>query len=140
MYPEAIVAPMRQECTSMGFSELKSAAEVDQQIKELKGTALVFVNSVCGCAAGMARPGIKLALTHAQAKPIKLFTVFAGNDAEATAAVRRQFVGYPPSSPSMGLMKDGHLVAMIQRSDIEGHSAQEVALQLLEVFNEHCQA
>ena len=137
MYPEEIVAPMRQELVDAGFTELKSAADVDEAVGK-GGTALFVVNSVCGCAAGMARPGVRLALEHADKKPDHLFTVFAGNDGEATDAVRSTFTGYPPSSPCMGLLKDGQLVSMVQRMDIEGFSAQDVAAKLVDAFNDNC--
>lgn len=136
-YPEQLVAPMRQEAASIGCTELKTAAEVEAAMKQA-GTSLFFINSVCGCAAGMARPGLKLALEHAEVKPDHLYTVFAGNDAEATAAVRSRFVGVPPSSPAFGLVQDGELVEMVQRLDIEGHSAQQVALKLVEAFHANC--
>ncbi len=138
MYPEEIIAPMRKEVVDIGFTELKSAADVDKALNETKGTSLVFVNSVCGCAAGMARPGIALALNKAKIKPDRLYTVFAGNDAEATSAARGYFHGYPPSSPCLGLLKDGKLAAIIQRYDIEGHTADQVADQLVEAFDKNC--
>ena len=137
MYPEEIVGPMRQELADIGFAELKQSSDVDDAVGK-PGTSLFVVNSVCGCAAGMARPGVKLALDHAEKKPDQLYTVFAGNDAEATDAVRSSFAGYPPSSPCMGLLKDGQIVTMIQRMDIEGFSAQEVAVKLVDAFNAHC--
>lgn len=138
MYPEEIVAPMRQETVDIGFTELRTAEAVKEALDDATGTALVFVNSVCGCAAGNARPGLALALAHGEKKPDHLYTVFAGNDGEATNAARSYFAGYRPSSPSMGLLKDGKLVAMLERMDIEGHSAQQVAMALIEAFNEHC--
>ena len=138
MYPEELVAPMRKEVVDIGFEELRNAEDVDKALSGLKGTALVFVNSVCGCAAGMARPGLAMALRQSETKPDFLYTVFAGNDAEATAAARSHFHGYPPSSPSMGLLKDGQVAAMIQRMDVEGHSAEEVASVLTEAFQAHC--
>lgn len=139
MYPEEIVAPMRQEAVAMGCQELRTGAAVDAALKDSQGTALVFINSVCGCAAGTARPGLQLALYHADVKPSKVYTVFAGNDVEAVAKVRSSyFVGMPPSSPCMGLLRDGHLVAMVHRHDIEGSSAQEVAQQLIAIFQQHC--
>ena len=138
MYPEEVVKPMRQEAVAMGFQELRTAAEVNDALSKKSGTALVFVNSICGCAAGMARPGIGLALKKAEAKPDNLYTVFAGNDAEATKTARGYFHGYPPSSPSMALLKDGKIQTMIQRLDIEGHSADQVADQLLDAFMTYC--
>ena len=122
MYPEEMIAPMRKETTDMGFRELRTAEAAEKAMNEQKGTSLVFVNSVCGCAAGMARPGLALALKNAEYKPDNLYTVFAGNDKEATNVVRNYFHGYTPSSPCMALFKDGNLVTMIQRLDIEGHS------------------
>ena len=138
MYPEEMITPMRKETTDMGFQELRTAEAAKTAMAEQVGTSLVFVNSVCGCAAGMARPGLALALNTAEFKPDNLYTVFAGNDREATDIVRDHFHGYPPSSPSMALFKDGKLVTMIQRMDIEGHSTQEVAETLLDAFNTHC--
>lgn len=138
MYPEDIVKPMREEVVKMGFQELRTAAEVHDALTKKKGTAFVFVNSICGCSAGMARPGIGLALRQAKAKPDQLYTVFAGNDAEATKTVRSYFHGYPPSSPSMALLKDGKIQAMVQRMDIEGHTADEVADKLLDAFTTYC--
>ncbi len=138
MYPEELVAPMRKEVVDIGFVELKSTDDVDKALSETKGTSLVFVNSVCGCAAGMARPGIALALNKAKIKPDFLYAVFAGNDPEATAAARGYFHGYPPSSPCIGLLKDGKLAAIIQRYDIEGHSADQVADKLIDAFNTNC--
>lgn len=139
MYPEEIVAPMRAEAVAMGCEELRTAAAVDAALKDSKGTALVFINSICGCAAGTARPGLHLALYHTDVKPDHVYTVFAGNDVDAVATVRRNyFVGMPPSSPAMGLLRDGKLVAMVHRHDIEGSSAQEVAQQLIKVFQQHC--
>jgi putative YphP/YqiW family bacilliredoxin len=134
MYDPQIVAPMRAELTNIGVQELKTAEEVDQALKNSSGTMLVVVNSVCGCAAGGARPGVKLALQHAT-RPDKLFTVFAGQDKEATERARSYFVGYPPSSPSMALFKDGKIVKMIHRHDIEGHSPQEIAQKLTQAFD-----
>ncbi len=140
MYPEEIVAPMREEAETIGCTQLRSAAEVEAALGQESGTAFVLVNSVCGCAAANARPGLRLALEHGDHKPERLYTVFAGQDSEAVQAARRHFAGYPPSSPSMALLKDGHVVAMLQRLDIEGYSAQQVAMKLIEAFNEHCSA
>ena len=137
MYPEQIVAPMRAELVESGFVELRSAAEVTEALKNNQGTALVVVNSVCGCAAGTARPGAKLAVKNGK-KPDHLYTVFAGNDAEATAEARRFFAPYPPSSPSMALFKDGELVHFIERHHIEGRSAQMIADSLTGAFDEFC--
>ena len=138
MYPEEMVAPMREEVKNLGFTELRTAEEAENALATKTGTALVFVNSVCGCAAGMARPGLALALNTSEQKPNHLYTVFAGNDKEATDKARSYFLGYPPSSPCMGLLKDGKLVTMIQRMDIEGHTAEEVSNKLVDAFNTHC--
>ena len=138
MYPEQIVTPMRAELTTAGFEELKTAEQVDATLTSKEGTVLVVVNSVCGCAAGAARPGVKLALENAGHRPAKLTTVFAGNDAEATAQARKYFAPYPPSSPAMALFKDGKLIHFIERHHIEGRSAQAIGEHLKEVFNEFC--
>lgn len=136
MYPAEIVEPCREELTSVGFTELRSAADVDTALEE-KGTTLVVVNSVCGCAAGSARPGIRIAIRHEKV-PDHIVTVFAGVDAEATARARHHIVGYPPSSPSIALFKDGELKYMMERHQIEGRSPQEIAYNLVEVFDEFC--
>jgi len=138
MYPEQIVTPMRAELTTAGFEELKTAAQVDATLTSKEGTILVVVNSVCGCAAGAARPGVKLALEIAGHKPSKLTTVFAGNDAEATAQARKYFAPYPPSSPAMALFKDGKLVHFIERHHIEGRSPQMIAENLKMAFEQYC--
>lgn len=138
MYPEQLVSPMRAELTSVGFQELRSAEQVDNLLSSKEGTVLVVVNSVCGCAAGAARPGVKLAIEHAEHKPLTLATVFAGNDAEATAKAREYFAPYPPSSPSMALFKDGKLVHFIERHHIEGRSPQMIADNLLMAFEQYC--
>ncbi len=137
LYDPTMVQPMREELTSIGFTELKTPEEVEQAMQNAKGTSLVLVNSVCGCAAGQARPGVALALTN-KVVPANLFTVFAGQDVEATAKARSYMLGYPPSSPSIALFKDGELVAMIERHQIENNSAQQVAQRLTSVFQEHC--
>ena len=137
MYPEQLLIPMRQELTRHGVEELKTVAEVDAKLAEQKGTALVVVNSVCGCAARNARPAVAMALQHAT-KPDVSTTVFAGQDREATDRARSYFVGYPPSSPSIALMKDGDVVFMLERFQIEGRSAQEIAADLTRAFDEHC--
>jgi putative YphP/YqiW family bacilliredoxin len=137
MYDERLVEPMRQELTKIGFEEMKTASLVDEIIPNRKGTNLVVVNSVCGCAAGMARPGVALALTHS-VKPDHLTTVFAGQDQEATARAREYIKGEMPSSPSMALFKDGELVWFLPRYQIEGRSAQEVAGALIEAFDQFC--
>ena len=135
-YPEFLIAPMREELTEVGFTELRSAAEVDRAIAE-KGTTLVVVNSVCGCAAGKARPGIARAMQHA-AKPDHAVTVFAGADIEATDRARSYFTGYPPSSPSLGILRDGKLVYMMERHQIEGNTADGIAQALTSAFDKHC--
>jgi Protein of unknown function (DUF1094). len=132
-----MIRPMRDELTSIGFKELRTPEEVEAHLPEAKGTALVFVNSVCGCAAGMARPAARLALQH-EVKPDHLFTVFAGQDKEATAKAREYFAPYPPSSPSIALMKDGELVHFIERHQIENRSAEEIAADLIAAFDQHC--
>lgn len=137
-YPEFLVAPMREELTRLGVSELKTAAAVDEAVKS-PGTVLVVVNSVCGCAAGKARPGIAIALEH-NPKPDLLTTVFAGADVEATDRARQHFAGYPPSSPSVALLKDGKVVYMMERHQIEGQNAEAIASQLIGAFDKHCTA
>lgn len=136
MYPEQLVSPMRLDLTSVGFDELKTSEEVDNLLADQKGTALVVINSVCGCAAGAARPGVKLALSRSGKKPEKLVTVFAGVDKEATAKVREYTLPYPPSSPSIALFKNGELVHFVQRQHIEGRSAELIATHLEGVFAE----
>ena len=136
-YPEYICTPMRMDLTSIGFKELKTAEEVDQTIPNQKGTLLLFLNSVCGCAAGTARPGVKLALSDGK-KPEKLTTVFAGQDLEATSQARKYTLPYPPSSPSIALFKDGKLVHFIERHHIEGRSAEMIAENLKMAFEEYC--
>ena len=137
MYDERFVTPMRQELTRLGVEELRTPDEVDARLKDAKGTTLVVVNSICGCAARMARPAVAMALSH-EPKPEHLTTVFAGQDAEATERARGYFTGYPPSSPQIALMKDGKLVRMIQRQDIEGKDPVAVAKTLTDAYNEHC--
>jgi putative YphP/YqiW family bacilliredoxin len=138
MYDERFVTPMRQELTTLGFRELRTAEEVDQTLKNAKGTALVVVNSVCGCSARMARPAVRIAIEN-PLKPDVLTTVFAGQDAEATDRARSYFTGYAPSSPSISLMKDGKLVFMLERFQIEGRPAEEIAHDLVNAFNKYCQ-
>jgi len=138
MYPEELVAPMRVDLTSVGFEELKTPEQVDDYLKDLKGTSLIVINSVCGCAAGAARPGIKLALEQSTKKPDHLATVFAGVDTEATAKAREYTAPYPPSSPSIALFKDGDLVHFIERHHIEGRPAELIGNHLKNVFQEHC--
>jgi putative YphP/YqiW family bacilliredoxin len=138
MYPEQLVAPMRTDLTSCGFKELKTSEEVDQQLQNSKGTTLLVINSVCGCAAGAARPGVKWALQNASKKPDTLATVFAGVDKDAVSKAREYTLPYPPSSPSIALFKDGELVHFVERHHIEGRNAQMIGQHLLEVFNEYC--
>lgn len=138
MYPEQLVAPMRSDLTIAGFKELKSAEAVDQELKDQKGTTLLVINSVCGCAAGAARPGIKWALQNSSKKPKHLTTVFAGVDTEAVARARQYTLPYPPSSPSIALFKDGELVHFVERHHIEGRNAQMIGQHLVEVFDEFC--
>jgi putative YphP/YqiW family bacilliredoxin len=135
MYPEQMVAPMRQDLSSVGFQELKSAQEVDNFMKE-KGTAIVVINSVCGCAAGSARPGVKLAVAQATKKPAHLGTVFAGVDTEAVQRAREYTLPYPPSSPAVAVFKDGELVHMVERHMIEGRSAEMISEHLKLVFED----
>jgi putative YphP/YqiW family bacilliredoxin len=135
-YPEQMVAPMRAELTSAGVQELRDAAEVDAWFAQQSGTALLLINSVCGCAAGSARPAVKLAMEHAK-HPARVATVFAGQDLEATARARQLIGDVPPSSPSIALMKDGELVHFVPRHLIEGQTAQLVARELTEAFDEH---
>ncbi len=136
-YPEYICTPMRQELTAAGFEELKTVEEVDNTIPSSKGTLLLVLNSVCGCAAGTARPGVKLSLA-AEKRPTKLTTVFAGQDLEATAEARKFTLPYPPSSPSIALFKDGKLVHFLERHNIEGHSAEMIADNLKAAYEEFC--
>lgn len=132
-----LIAPMRGEMTDMGAKELKSAAEVDEAVKNTKGTLMIVVNSVCGCAAGKARPGIAMALKH-PVKPDVLATVFAGGDVEATDRARGYFTGFAPSSPSIGILRDGKLVYMLERRDIESRSAEMIADELTRAFDRVC--
>lgn len=135
-YPEMLIAPMRGELTALGARELRTADAVDEQLKN-PGTVLLVVNSVCGCAAGKARPGVALAMRH-QARPDELATVFAGADIDATARAREHMVPYPPSSPSIGLFKDGRLVWMMERREIEGRDAAAIAAQITDAFDRFC--
>jgi putative YphP/YqiW family bacilliredoxin len=137
MYDERMVAPMRQELTRLGIEELRTPGEVDAKIKDAPGTTLVVVNSVCGCAARNARPAVAEALRHAT-RPDQLTTVFAGQDTEATQRARSYFTGYAPSSPQIALLKDGRLVYMLERHQIEGRSAGEIAQDLVRAFDKHC--
>jgi putative YphP/YqiW family bacilliredoxin len=137
-YPELLVRPMREELTRMGVEELKSAGEVDSALAQ-DGSTLVVVNSVCGCAARNARPAVALALQHGT-RPERAVTVFAGQDLEATAQARAHFQGYPPSSPSIALMKDGDVVYMLERHQIEGRDADQIAEDLTDAFDRFCGA
>jgi putative YphP/YqiW family bacilliredoxin len=137
MYPEQLVAPMRADLTTVGFHELKTPTDVENSIKE-QGTTLMVINSVCGCAAGAARPGIKWALQNTSKKPAHLTTVFAGVDKEAVAKAREFTLPYPPSSPAIALFKDGELVHFVERHHIEGRNAQMIGEHLVEVFEEYC--
>ena len=138
-YNPALVAPMREEMTRMGATELTTVAEVDAALGDQQGTTLVFVNSVCGCAAGNARPGLRLALEH-PVKPRQIVTVFAGQDVEAASRARQYFADYQPSSPSMALMRDGEVVHFVHRHQIEGKTPQTVAANLVAAFERYCGA
>ena len=136
-YPEIMIKPMREDLTRLGVEELRTPESVDETIKNSKGTLMVVVNSICGCAAGKARPGVALALQHA-VKPDKVATVFAGADIEATDRARSYFTGYGPSSPSIALLKDGELVYMLERFQIEGRDAHQIAGELTQAFDKYC--
>ncbi|HVG72216.1 MAG TPA: BrxA/BrxB family bacilliredoxin [Vicinamibacterales bacterium] len=135
-YPEPFIAPMRAELTRLGVRELRTPEQVDDAVGST-GTVMIVVNSVCGCAAGKARPGIALALQHAR-RPDLAATVFAGGDVEATDRARQYFAPYPPSSPAIGLLQDGKLVFMMERRDIENRDAAAIAARLTAAFDEHC--
>ncbi len=137
MYDERMVAPMRQELTRLGVKELRTAEEVDATLKGSKGTTLVVVNSVCGCAARNARPAVAEAIKHS-AKPDALTTVFAGQDMEATQRARSYFTGYAPSSPQIGLLKDGKVVFLLERHQIEGRTSTQIAKDLTGAFDKYC--
>ena len=134
LYDERLVAPMREDLTSVGFEELRTPDAVDAALKDAKGTMLLMVNSVCGCAAGRARPGVKLALRSAPVRPARLTSVFAGVDRDATDRARGYFAGNPPTSPQVALFQDGQLVYLMQRHQIEGRDAQDIAADLVKVF------
>jgi putative YphP/YqiW family bacilliredoxin len=136
-YPEIMIRPMREDLTRLGVEELRTADAVDETIRNSKGTLMVVVNSICGCAAGKARPGVALALQN-NVKPDKVATVFAGADIEATERARSYFTGYGPSSPSIALLKDGELVYMLERYQIEGRDANQIAGELTQAFEKHC--
>lgn len=137
MYPSEIVLPMKEELTEEGFVELLSAAEVDQQMSQ-QGSTLVVINSVCGCSAGTARPGVLMAVHNSEKKPDHLTTTFAGFDVDAVKKIREHLLPYPPSSPSIALFKDGELVHFIERHQIEGRSAQMIAHNLIAAFDQYC--
>ncbi|MEC0127733.1 BrxA/BrxB family bacilliredoxin [Paenibacillus pabuli] len=136
-YMKDMVQPMRDELTRLGIQELRTPEEVEASLPDAKGTALVVINSVCGCAAGQCRPGVSQALQH-DITPDHLYTVFAGQDKEATAKAREFFAPYPPSSPSIALMKDGELVHFIERHQVEDRSAEEIAAELTTAFDRYC--
>lgn len=137
MYPDLMVSPMREELTRIGVQELKTGSEVDHALAASQGTAMVIVNSICGCAAGRMRPAVRSALQHSS-KPDRVFSVFAGQDVEATERARSYFTGYRPSSPSLALFRDGKLVHMMERSDIEHRDAADIANELRRMFDQHC--
>jgi putative YphP/YqiW family bacilliredoxin len=137
MYPDIMVIPMREELTRLGAQELRTADDVDRALAGQSGTAMVVVNSICGCAAGRMRPAVRVALQH-PSRPEKVFTVFAGQDVAATERARSYFTGYAPSSPSIAIMRDGKLIHMMQRSDIEHREAADIATELKRVFDQHC--
>jgi len=137
MYPEIMVVPMREELTRLGVQELRTPEEVDRALTDQSGIALVIVNSICGCAAGRMRPAVRAALQNPN-RPERLFSVFAGQDGAATERARSYFTGYPPSSPSIALLRDGKLLHMMQRSDIEHREAADIATELRRVFDRHC--
>ncbi len=137
MYPEIMVIPMREELTRLGIEELRSAADVDRVLLGYPGTTMVVVNSICGCAAGRMRPAVRLALQHPTI-PNSIVSVFAGQDKEATERARSYFTGYPPSSPSIAILRDGKLVYMMQRHQIETRDAAAIAADLKSAFEQHC--
>src|ERR1051325_2773376 len=137
MYDDRIVRPMRQELTQLGIAETRTAADVDAVLGEKKGAVLVVVNSVCGCAAGNARPAVAIALRN-QVLPDRMITVFAGNDRDATQRAREYFVGYRPSSPAIALLRDGDVVKMLERWQIEGRTPEEIADELMTAFDQFC--
>jgi putative YphP/YqiW family bacilliredoxin len=137
MYPEILIIPMREELTKAGARELRTAAEVDAALADAQGTALVIVNSVCGCAAGKMRPGVRRALQHT-VRPDRVYTVFAGQDREATERARELFGAYPASSPSLALFRNGELVQFVPRSEIESRTAQDIAQRLASAFEQFC--
>jgi len=138
-YPESFVAPMRAELTRLGVEELRTSEDVDTAVKTTEGTLMIVVNSVCGCAAGKARPGITMALQH-MTRPARVATVFAGADVEATNRARSYFTGYPPSSPCIGLLRDGKLQFILERRNIENQTAEQIAMTLTQAFDTYCGA
>ena len=138
MYDEELIAPMGQELADLGIVETKTPDAVDRYLGNSKGTTLVVVNSVCGCAAANARPGVAVAMSQAAKKPDSAITVFAGNDREATAKARSYFVGYPPSSPTITLMKDGEVVFMLERHQIAGRDAREIGKDIAGALEQYC--
>lgn len=138
-YSELLIKPMREDLTNLGIRETRTPEAVDAAVASAKGTIMVVVNSVCGCAAGRARPGIALALKN-DIRPQDMITVFAGADIEATEKARSYFTGYRPSSPSIGLLRDGEPLFLLERHQIEGREAPEIAVLLREAFNKHCAA
>lgn len=139
MYPDVMLIPMREELTRLGIEELSTAAEVDRALQNQSGTTMVVVNSICGCAAGRMRPAVRLALQNT-AKPDKMVTVFAGQHKDATERARSYFTGYPPSSPSIAILRGGQLIYMMQRSQIETRDAHAIATDLKAAFDQHCAA
>ena len=139
-YPEIMIHGMRAELAQLGIEETKTSEAVEEAVKTTDGTLMVVVNSVCGCAAGGVRPGIAMALANSPAKPDRAITVFAGADIDATETARGHFTGYAPSSPSIGLIKNGELVQMFERRDLEGRPPQVIAQALAEAFEKHCTA
>lgn len=139
-HSDLLLAPMREDLTRIGFTELRTAEDVDATLPEDSGTTMVVVNSICGCAARMARPGVRHALEAGGPRPDHLRTVFAGQDLEATERARSYFTGYPPSSPSIAILRDGALVYMMERWQIEGRSAADIARDLTAAFAAHCEA
>src|SRR3954471_17510869 len=137
MYPELMVIPMREELTRLGVEELKTASDVDRELQVPQGTTLVIVNSICGCAAGRLRPAVRTALQNSS-RPDRSFSVFAGQDADATERARSYFTGYPPSSPSIAILRDGQLVYMMPRRDIESREAPAIAADLKAAFDRYC--
>ena len=137
MYPEIMVVPMREELTRLGVEELRTPEEVDRALKGQPGTTMVIVNSICGCAAGRMRPAVRMALQHSS-RPDKAVSVFAGQETEATERARSYFTGYPPSSPSIGILRDGQLVYMMERRDIESREAPAIATDLKAAFDKFC--